>query len=328
MNLGIGAIAFLHGTIRPHVHTRTVAIQTEPDEPPFTPSISRPETPVLIPHVPFESLALVEECPVGNVPDECCSQFVNATLCDIWNVVQQMNSKASCAVIHDLDSQPVGTYDWLSIVAAIIDGSGHHARSMTPLVLEEPNASIAQVIRRLRRGVRYVTVRGDPLKVISQGTILRFVLAQSKEREEWTPFIEKLRNATLHGIGPESIYSIHAACTARQAYEQMAHREITSMPIVDDRRRCTGVISVSDTHILDSPASAQLLLSLSVHDFVQRSRGHVRPSTTVIVAQRDDTLWDTVLRMIDHKIHHIYIVNSQHTPVGIVSFGDVLRFCF
>jgi len=239
-----------------------------------------------------------------------------------------MNTKASCSIIHDLDAQPVGTYDWLSIVAAIIDGSGYHSRTMTPLVSEQSNASIAQIIRRLRRGVRYVAVLGDEMKVVSQGTILRFVLAQSKEREEWTPFLDKLRSTTLHGIGPESIRTIHASCSARQAYEQMVRREITSMPIVDDCRRCTGVISVSDAHILGSIENANEFLSLTVHEFVERSRGHRRPSTTVIVALRDDTLWDTVLRMLEEKIHHIYIVNSHHTPVGIVSFGDVLRFCF
>jgi len=74
------------------------------------------------------------------------------------------------------------------------------------------------------------------------------------------------------------------------------------------------------------------ITSLPVCDHMQRaqyieesraSNCNTRPA--MVSCCGEDTLHDSLRVMLEHSVHHVYVLNSDDVPIGVVFFVDVIR---
>jgi len=44
----------------------------------------------------------------------------------------------------------------------------------------------------------------------------------------------------------------------------------------------------------------------------------------VVSAKMNDTLEQVIQKLVEHKIHRLYVIDDDHKPVGVISLKDIL----
>jgi H+/Cl- antiporter ClcA/predicted transcriptional regulator len=94
---------------------------------------------------------------------------------------------------------------------------------------------------------------------------------------------------------------------ARRGLDATVH---SAFPVVDEHRRCVGMVSRSD--LLGPDVTADVRLS-------QIAR------TDVVTVTPDDTLLTALERIIDEEVEHLPVIDADHHIVGMCTRTDILR---
>lgn len=123
------------------------------------------------------------------------------------------------------------------------------------------------------------------------------------------------------------------------AIKLLVDRQISGLPVVDDRGKLVGVISESDLMWrekgLDLPPHIIFLDSIiylenplqherDLHKVLGQTVGEVmtdRPISSSI----DTTIPMAARIMHDKKIHRLPVVDDENRPIGIITQGDIVR---
>ncbi len=190
-------------------------------------------------------------------------------------------------------------------------------------VLADDDASVKEIVAHLRSGVRYIAINvGPKFEIVSQRAIIALVFDQMEQ----CPHLMSLGQRTVGDLGLATRRPLRCSLSANaaDAFESMAAYSITSLPIVDEHDEARGVISATDIFFACRENDT---LALGVAEYVQKSRawaGIRRDVADIISCAMTDRLVDVLKRMLTEHVHHIYVID-QGTPIGVVSFVDVIR---
>jgi predicted transcriptional regulator len=111
---------------------------------------------------------------------------------------------------------------------------------------------------------------------------------------------------------------------ARDAFEKMAAYGITSLAIVDENFTAQGVISATDIlYVRHDPE--HLDLELTAYVSLSRAETGAREANVVVSCTASDNFKDILRTMLHHNVHHVYVLDDEDRPCGVVSFLDILR---
>jgi CBS domain-containing protein len=141
----------------------------------------------------------------------------------------------------------------------------------------------------------------------------------------------------LKEIISSDLVSISPRNTLREALAAMLENRVTALPVVDVRRHCVGVISVTDllgaakdlndelnalseTGGLDHEALVEKLehadlLTEQVQDWM---------STDPISVGIEDSVQHAAKLILRHRVHRLVVLDEQRRVVGVVSTMDLL----
>jgi len=141
----------------------------------------------------------------------------------------------------------------------------------------------------------------------------------------------------LREIISSGLVSINPRSTLREALAVMLENRITALPVVDVRRHCVGVISVTDllgaakdlndelnalseTGGLDHEALVEKLehadlLTEQVQDWM---------STDPISVGIEDSVQHAAKLILRNRVHRLVVLDEQRRVVGVVSTMDLL----
>ncbi len=108
------------------------------------------------------------------------------------------------------------------------------------------------------------------------------------------------------------------------AYDMMVQHGIRRLPVVDDKGRLVGIVTLGDLReARPSPATSlsiyelnYLLARLTVGQIMTHNPYTVRPDTSVLQAAR---------LMLKHKVGGLPVVDNEGRPVGIITESDIFR---
>ena len=146
----------------------------------------------------------------------------------------------------------------------------------------------------------------------------------------------KLLDKPLHALTAEdlmtdTVLTIPIHMSLRGAAQLLMRARVTGAPVIDETRRCVGVISTTDflkmagNILLHGPID-QGTCDWQVFDLDRVPEDCVQGFMTAdpVTVSRDTLLGDIARRMVDAHIHRVIVVDEQGRPVGIVSMTDVL----
>lgn len=154
------------------------------------------------------------------------------------------------------------------------------------------------------------------------------------------------RAVTLHAqtaadIMTRNPISIRQNATVKEAAAFLTDRRISAAPVIDDAGRAVGVLSRTDivvhhrqeTHYVPAFYERTSLASNTDEAFAEGfqvesvDRSQVRDIMTpmVLSVSLNDSARKVVTRMVEEKVHRLFVVDESDVLVGVISALDVLR---
>jgi CBS-domain-containing membrane protein len=144
--------------------------------------------------------------------------------------------------------------------------------------------------------------------------------------------LERLTNLRVEQLMASDCITIHENASLVDAARLMRDYGITGLPVVDDYRRCVGVISATDfveaqshaqccvQHVATSWDNTGLQRAESLSD--DSVRAHMSPKVQSIREHR--TIVDAGRLMCQEHVHRLVVIDRQGKPVGVISSLDLV----
>lgn len=202
-------------------------------------------------------------------------------------------------------------------VSQVIDISGRD-----PLVPVFETSPVSQVCAVFATGVHHVAIFNDSedavTNVLSQTDLLKFLNAHLHMGD--SKIVGGKTLAEL-GLGQGGCVSVTDGHTVIDGLRKMQEKNVTCLAIVHrDTDRLQANFSASDLVGLyqeNFPA-----FKSAIPAFLEK---YSEKSLSPIVCQPDSTLIDVVKLLSEHGIHHLWVVDGDYKPTGIVSITDICK---
>ena len=233
--------------------------------------------------------------------------------------------QCSCALVYDRSMCLLGVLDLMDLVRAVLRGDNMPpVRSLLrACTVASHKLSLNEVCHHLKSGARYVGIAPKAEEKTHQIVSQRAV-AQALHEISTTD--APLRHALAQKIEEKmtrGVVTCSKDSTAKRAFQIMAMYGISSLPLCGVDEMAVGVISATD--ILYSRDDFARL-EMCVSDYVRGSRSESKVARDPIVScSASDTLYTALDIMLEKQVHHVYILDTDRRPIGVVSFVDILR---
>lgn len=125
--------------------------------------------------------------------------------------------------------------------------------------------------------------------------------------------------------GNQPLVSVLDNGTAIDAFKQMFDSRVSGLPVVNSDSKVVGSVSASDlkgstedTFFSDVRQPLKDYLARSSHYFKRE------PGSKPITCGLNDTLKDVTEKLIQHRIHRIFVTDSENTLEGVLSLCDII----
>jgi len=151
-----------------------------------------------------------------------------------------------------------------------------------------------------------------------------------------------LRARTAEDLMSENPISLHRDATVYEAIALLVDRDFDAAPVIDENGQPIGVVTVTDILVHDRAysnylRSGDVVSHGNARDSVETHSGDlglvVADCTTVeqimtpgvFAVQKDTKTTDVVRRMLELKVHHLFVADNMGVLIGVISTCDILR---
>ena len=232
---------------------------------------------------------------------------------------------SSCAIVKGDRDELLGMVDLLDVVRYILRGDKFESptvrRMLRLCVVASDTALLSDVCEHLAAGNRHVAIAHPDGKhqIVSQRSVIQKLVHDDAQLLK-----TKLHDANLPSW--KRVIIAYETWTARKAFENMVAYDITSLPVCDVETRTVDVISASDIlHTCRTNFNLDKTIKACKEDSRKFTKKAAALPSTLISCTPEDTLAVALEKMLNENIHHVYVLDAHGSPVGVVSFVDVLR---
>jgi len=297
----------------------------------------------------------------AGVPGAVVCVASNESLSDA--LLQMALHKVLCLpVINMTNSQVIGLVDMNDIVAYVVDNTrqffkskGEAAISIEKLLADwatpdlvksniekicnysganafhflPRTASVWDVIDLMNgkhvHRVALVEQSGRLAGLVTQSTIVKYIRQHKSEIGS----LLSSKVSVLHGATTHMIVSVREDKTAFYAFDEMRKEKVSAVAVVDGSGKLKTVLSNRDLKQIGFSAEAFNALHKPVYDYLHGEQPwrKVRDlfSSSIVSYNKEDTFGAVLDRVVEHKVHRLYLLDDNAHPTGVLSLGDITR---
>ena len=132
------------------------------------------------------------------------------------------------------------------------------------------------------------------------------------------------------------VVTINAKDSVHDSLELMTENRVSTLPVVDRRGRCVGILSISDliemTRDIDAGLTGledtEKLLWDVYFGIISQGVGHQSVmdlmSDKVASVSPESLLWDAASLMLREHVHRLPVIDENNRLIGIISMTDIL----
>ena len=144
-----------------------------------------------------------------------------------------------------------------------------------------------------------------------------------------------------HLMTPNPV-SLRKEAGVHEAIALLTDRNFDAAPVIDEKGRAVGVVTVTDIIVHDREYARYLKTGdMTYREDARRLEGHMPEDFSIEVVDRatvEDIMTpsifsvtpetpasEVVRKMLDLNVHHLFVADSEGTLIGVISSCDVLR---
>lgn len=199
-------------------------------------------------------------------------------------------------------------------------------RSEPLVTINESQTILDAAEEMIKNSVHRVLVldsSNKPANLITQSRILRLAAVNMDSISCAQKTLRELP------IGGKSVVVVNAKEHVRHAFDIIKDNRINVIGVVNDKGVLVGSLSTSDIKFLGYDARYFQLLSNTVESYLNGIRIYDKYRTIPsnrdpITCTQDASIASVLNTLLYYGIHHIYIVDIEGKPIGVVSMQDIL----
>jgi len=176
-----------------------------------------------------------------------------------------------------------------------------------------------------QHGIRRVPVvktpGGDLTNIVTQSALVQ-TLAANLDR------FQKVGKKTLLELGlgsPSAVFTVTTEDPLKKAFHLIKEKDVSAIPVVDAvTGAIRGNISARDVRLIVNSNKIYKLLNMPIRVYLDVVAGDSQENSA-ITCLATDTMETVVNRMVQSRIHRIYVVDAENKPVRVVALRNVLR---
>lgn len=120
------------------------------------------------------------------------------------------------------------------------------------------------------------------------------------------------------------VYCVMQSAKVPEVLQMLNHQGVWGCAVLNSHSVLIGNISVSDLKFVLSTEGGklQLLKSMTAGELISKCAA-VRPA--IVTCFATDTLESVIKQLATHKVHRIYVVNSNKQPQGVITLTDIIE---
>jgi len=163
---------------------------------------------------------------------------------------------------------------------------------------------------------------GRMMAIVTSTDVVRFLQSQLSRFGVARGF----KVADMNLDVPKRVVCISEDATALEAFRLMHNEKVSGLAVVDRDNRVVGAISPSDMKEIHFDGGEFISLYLPVSEFIGKSRkGDATVPSRDISVTSSSTLEEVINNFANHRVHRLFVVDSNHHPVGVISISDLLK---
>jgi HSP20 family molecular chaperone IbpA/CBS domain-containing protein len=175
-------------------------------------------------------------------------------------------------------------------------------------------------LHAIRRVPVVKTPGGDLTNIVTQSALVQTLAANLKR-------FEAVGSKTLTelGLGTASrIITVTTEDPLKKAFDLIRDMDVSAVPVVDPAtQKIKGNISARDVRLIVSSTKVYKLLNMPIRVYLDVVAGD-SSENSAITCRPTDTMATVITRMVQSKIHRIYLVDGDEHLVRVISLRDVL----
>jgi len=176
--------------------------------------------------------------------------------------------------------------------------------------------SLLSAFEQLALGTHRVPVvndHGQLVNIITQSSAIRFV-------EQNIHLLGEKKNMPLESmyLADQYVMSINSRDSAIDAFRLMKITKVSAVAIVNDDGKLVGNCSAKDLKKIPNTTEFIRSLFLPLNEYLKDQQ-------EITFATKDETLGVVIRRIVENKLHRIYILDDDMKPEGILSLKDIME---
>jgi CBS domain-containing protein len=184
-----------------------------------------------------------------------------------------------------------------------------------------PNTSLDRTFEPFSKGIHraLVTTEGDQkYHILSQTDVVKFLFESGLFDDMFSKLLCDFPSLFLY---TSKVTTISADSPAIEGFKQLGRNKFGAVAVMDSNGKLLGNLSASDLRGVAVDFLVKTILR-PARNFLQLVQGvDVAPVTTKL----DETLGSAVRKMLEHRVHRVWVVDDQGCLDTVVSLTDVCR---
>lgn len=176
------------------------------------------------------------------------------------------------------------------------------------------SSSLLSAVEELARGTHRVPVINDDDKlvnILTQSSVLQFI-------QKNIHLLGEKRHMKLEDIPLSNQYvlSVHEQETAIDAFRLIKTAGVGAVAVLNDEGKLVGNCSARDIKKISSNSRFLFRLFKPLTEYLGQF--------AILYAKKEETLETVINRIVENKLHRIYILDDEMQPQGLLSLSDIL----
>merc|ERR1712137_54007 len=163
--------------------------------------------------------------------------------------------------------------------------------------------------------------------VITRTDLIRFIWSNLGSFATEFNMTVKEAIATAGNVRARPIDTVYTSTTSRlvDALVTMEETQVSALPVVNEHHQVVGSFSLSDFRGLTSNGLHNLRpMSLVQFLSIQQDGTLEQPIRKPVVCRLEERLVDVLQRMLDYRVHQMWVTSEQSILLDVLSMSDVL----
>jgi len=188
-----------------------------------------------------------------------------------------------------------------------------------------PSATVRQILGLLAEGANRLLVCNDlsdeNARLVSQSDVVALILTNfSTVPKKFHQNITQLRLFGHRGTMLQKLVTISSQHSALEGFRRMFRQGVAAVAVVDESGVIVGNLSSSDIRDFDLEhlndcADMKVITYLKKFNLLRE----------VVACSPTESLEEVIKKLINGKVHRVWVVNLKNIPVGLITMTDVIN---